>query len=219
MNILSTGVYQWAEYGTQMPAINDSLQQHPANVTGLSGDERATVLRVKGGDHEAFGELVKKYMQRAYYGALGLTGSHDDALELSQEAFARAFQARASIDPDRPFYTWYYQILRRLCFNLGRDESSRRKSLQQQSSWLVSEEQERQAHNPDALLLQQQLLERCQVAIESLPDAEREIIVLRELQDLSYQEIAGLLGIPVGTVMSRLYTARKHLASSLTELL
>lgn len=202
-----------------MPAINDTLPQAPGGFTELPGAERKIVLRMQGGDQQAFGELVVKYMQRAYYGALGLTGSHDDALELSQEAFARAFQARASIDPDRPFYTWYYQILRRLCFNRGRDESSRRKSLQQQSSWLVSEEQERQAHNPDALLLQQQLLERCQVAIESLPDAEREIIVLRELQDLSYQEIAGLLGIPVGTVMSRLYTARKHLASSLTELL
>jgi RNA polymerase sigma-70 factor, ECF subfamily len=199
----------------------EMIQSCPTSTTSAAHlqDERETVLRVQAGDQQAFGELVKKYMQRAYYGALGLTGSHDDALELSQEAFARAFRACASIDPDRPFYTWYYQILRRLCFNLRRDESSRRKSLQQQSSWLVSEEQERQAHNPDALLLQQQLLERCQVAIESLPDAEREIIVLRELQDLSYQEIAGLLGIPVGTVMSRLYTARKHLASSLTELL
>jgi len=68
-------------------------------------------------------------------------------------------------------------------------------------------------------LLQQQMQDRCRLAIEALPDAEREIIVLRELQDLSYQQIAGLLDIPVGTVMSRLYTARKRLASSLTELL
>lgn len=197
------------------------IQSCPTSTTSAAHlqDERETVLRVQQGDQQAFGELVSKYMKRAYYGALGLTGSHDDALELSQEAFARAFRARASIDPERPFYTWYYQILRRLCFNLGRDETSRRKSLQQQSSWLVSEEQQRQEHSPDAVLLQQQTQDRCRLAIEALPDAEREIIVLRELQDLSYQEIAGLLDIPVGTVMSRLYSARKRLASSLTELL
>jgi RNA polymerase sigma-70 factor (ECF subfamily) len=56
-------------------------------------------------------------MQRAYFGALGLVGSHDDALDLSQEAFARAYRARESIDPNRPFYAWVYQIVRRLCFN------------------------------------------------------------------------------------------------------
>jgi RNA polymerase sigma-70 factor (ECF subfamily) len=202
-----------------MPAINDSLPQNRAGFIEQSSDERETVLRVQSGDQQAFGELVRKYMQRAYYGALGLTGSHEDALDLSQEAFARAFRARTSIDPERPFYTWYYQILRRLCFNRGRDESSRRKKLRQQSCWLISEEQDRQTASPDAVMLQQQLQERCGLAIETLPDAEREIIVLRELQDLSYQEIAGLLDIPVGTVMSRLYTARKRLASSLAELL
>ena len=61
-------------------------------------------------------------MQRAYYTALGLVGNHDDALDLSQEAFARAFRARATIDAERPFFPWLYQIIRRLCFNHARDE-------------------------------------------------------------------------------------------------
>lgn len=201
-----------------MPAIDEpALQPDTAGVT-QSRDEREIVRRIQAGDHQAFGELVTKYMKRAYYGALGLTGSHEDALELSQEAFARAFRARESIDPDRPFYTWYYQILRRLCFNLGRDESGRRQKLQAQGSWLVSEEEQRQEGGPEAALLRSQLQQRARLAIESLPANEREIIVLRELQDNSYQEIAELLDIPVGTVMSRLYSARKRLAAALAEL-
>jgi RNA polymerase sigma-70 factor (ECF subfamily) len=158
-------------------------------------------------------------MHRAYYGALGLTGSHDDALELSQEAFARAFRARAGIDPDRPFYTWYYQILRRLCFNRGRDTNARQARLKEQSSWLIAEAEDRGTKNPEKQLQLEQLQERTRSAIEDLPDKEREIITLRELQDMSYQDIAGLLGIPVGTVMSRLYTARKRLATQLADLL
>jgi RNA polymerase sigma-70 factor (ECF subfamily) len=202
-----------------MSAIDESPDfsaHHDANA--VSG-EREIVMRVQSGDQQAFGELVMKYMQRAYYGALGLTGSHDDALELSQEAFARAFRARASIDPERSFYTWYYQILRRLCFNLGRDGKIRREKLQAQSSWLVAEAESRQPQNPDMQLQAEQLSARSRSAIEALPDAEREIIVLREFQDMSYQDIATLLDIPIGTVMSRLYTARKRLATTLADLL
>ena len=73
--------------------------------------DRALVLRAQGGERAAFGELVTRYMQRAYYTALGLVGTHDDALDLSQEAFARAFRARGTIDPERPFFPWLYQII------------------------------------------------------------------------------------------------------------
>ncbi len=164
--------------------------------------ERDIVRRVQAGDREAFGLLVSTYMQRAYYGALGLVGSHEDALDLSQEAFVRAFRARASIDPERPFYTWYYQILRRLCFNLGRDGKTRRERIKEASSWLVAQEEKRSPPQPQDQLELQELQARTRNAIEALPDAEREIIVLREFEDRSYKEIAALLDIPMGTVMS-----------------
>lgn len=196
-----------------------AIENHMDNVAVYDLGERDMVLRAQSGDQRAFGELVTKYMQRAYFGALGLTGSHDDALELSQEAFARAFRARASIDPERPFYTWYYQILRRLCFNLGRDTKTRRDHLQAQTSWLVSEAESRGPQGPEAQLQHDQLQARAAAAIAGLGDTEREIIVLRELQDMSYQDIASLLDIPVGTVMSRLYTARKRLATTLADIL
>ncbi len=182
------------------------------------GEECDWLRRVQAGDREVFGKLVSRYMQRAYYGALGLVGSHADALDLSQEAFVRAFRARATLDPERPFYTWYYQILRRLCFNQGRDQRNRQRLHIEAESWLVSEAYSRGAFPPEQQSETDELYQRIRRAIEALPDTEREIIVMRELEELSYREIAELLEIPQGTVMSRLYTARKRLATELLEL-
>ena len=71
--------------------------------------ERELVLRAQAGESAAFGELVQRYMRRAYFAALGLVGSPEDARDLSQEAFVRAFRARQRINPDLPFYAWLYQ--------------------------------------------------------------------------------------------------------------
>ena len=92
-------------------------------------DDSELITRAKAGDTAAFGALVTRYMRQAYFSAIGLVGSREDALDLSQEAFARAFHARKTIDPDRPFYAWYYTILRRLCFNWLRDRRARRAAL------------------------------------------------------------------------------------------
>ena len=110
--------------------------------------EAILVRRVRAGDTTAFGELVSIYMQRCYYAALGMVGSPQDAEDLSQEAFARAFKARARLDPERPFYPWLYQILRRLCYNFTRDTSSRRRKLERAGGWLVAEATVRAASMP-----------------------------------------------------------------------
>lgn len=174
--------------------------------------DRTLVLRAQRGERAAFGELVTRYMQRAYYTALGLVGNHDDALDLSQEAFARAFRARARIDPERPFFPWLYQIIRRLCFNHTRDQRSRRLKLEKAGSWLTDTTMGRRPLSPDQAVIRTELREQVGAAIERLPERERETLVLREFEELRYREIAELLGIPVGTVMSRLYRARRSLA-------
>ncbi len=97
----------------------------------LATSDRDLAVRVRRGDAEAFGDLVERYKRRAYYAALGLVGSHEDALDLSQEAFARAFRARKTLDPERPFYAWLYQIIRRLCFNFHRDRKTRRRYMEE----------------------------------------------------------------------------------------
>ena len=182
-------------------------------VEHLGGEtDRVLVVRAQRGERAAFGELVTRYMQRAYYTALALVGNHDDALDLSQEAFAKAFRARATIDPERPFFPWLYQIIRRLCFNHTRDQRSRRLELEKAGGWLTDATMGRRPLSPDQAAERAELREQVAEAIERLAEREREVLVLREFEELSYREIAELLGVPIGTVMSRLYRARRFLA-------
>ncbi len=178
--------------------------------------EAVLVRRARAGETAAFGELVSIYMQRCYYVALGMVGSPQDAEDLSQEAFARAFRARARLDPDRPFYPWLYQILRRLCFNFTRDTSARRRKLEYAGGWLVAEARSRAAaDDPERVRTTDALRERLEHEIAELSPTQREVFVLKEFQGLKYREIAELLDVPIGTVMSRLYAARQRLAERL----
>ena len=178
--------------------------------------EAILVRRARAGETAAFGELVSIYMQRCYYVALGMVGSPQDAEDLSQEAFVRAFRARDRLDPDRPFYPWLYQILRRLCFNFTRDTSARRRKLEYAGGWLVAEAKSRAAaDDPERARATDALRERLEREIAELSPTQREVFVLKEFQGLKYREIAELLDVPIGTVMSRLYAARQRLAERL----
>jgi RNA polymerase sigma-70 factor (ECF subfamily) len=187
------------------------------NVTQVADDDGVLIRRAQAGDAEAFGRLVERYMRRAYYSALSLVGSREDALDLSQEAFVRAFRARQTLDPERPFYAWLYQILRRLCFNFVRDRRTRLRNLEAAGSWLAAEAAGRQAVDPARALEREEERRRVGTAIELLPAREREVLALKEFEGLTYREIASLVGIPIGTVMSRLYSARQRLADALEE--
>lgn len=179
--------------------------------------DRDLILRAQTGDTRAFGELVTRHMRRAYFAALGLLGSHDDALDISQEAFVRAYHARHRLDPARPFYPWLYQILRRLCFNALRDRRARSDALIAATPWLENQANS-SAADPGRELERSELRRRIAAELEQLPAHEREVFVLREFEGLRYREIAELAEIPVGTVMSRLYSARRHLADRLGDL-
>ena len=157
-------------------------------------------------------------MRRAHRVAMGLVGNREDAHDLSQDAYVRAFRARRRLDPGRPFFPWYYQILRRLCFNFLRDRKLHRGKLEGFTPWLVETAEQRAAGDrPDRAVERAGLARRLAAAIEALPDHERETFVLREYEGLSYREIAELSEIPQGTVMSRLYNARRRLATLLED--
>lgn len=173
-------------------------------------DEETIIHRCQKGDKQAYGLLVKKYMKRAYFTALGLIGSREGALDMSQEAFVRAYRSIKRLDAERKFFTWYYQILRNLCFNFLRDRARHAR--------LFSEVGEKRLKDiPDGgqdaskHVEQEEMKEAVWKALNSLKEQEREIIILRDFQELSYKEIAELLECPMGTVMSRLYNARKAL--------
>jgi RNA polymerase sigma-70 factor (ECF subfamily) len=185
----------------------------PVTTDGLE-PEGALIRRAQGGDVEAFGVLVTKYMRPAFFSALGLVGSREDALDLSQEAFARAFRARHRIDPGRPFYAWYYTILRRLCFNWLRDRRAERAGLDRAAPWLEALAAA-QTNDPARAAEWSETRRRLADALARLGAADREVLVLKEFEDLKYREIAERLGIPIGTVMSRLYIARARLADAL----
>ena len=167
-----------------------------------------------GGDREAFGEIVRLHMKRAYRSALTLSKRHHEAMDLSQEAFARAFRAIKSFDPERPFFPWYYRILKNLWINqLRRAKSARFVS--------ISPDPERDGpqydfpsdeEGPFVAVEKREEAETLAREMAALSPEKREILNLRHFEHLSYREIAETLDIPEGTVMSRLHSARASLA-------
>jgi len=178
-------------------------------------EDREIVSLCIEGKKEAYGFIVKKYMKRAYFNALSIVKNHDDALDISQEAFIQAYKAIAKFDVSRKFYTWYYQILRNLCIN-----HLRRKSKFVDVSKFVNENGDEYYDSielvdsnadPSVLAEQNEMTQKLWKAIGLLKPAEREILMLKEVDNCSYKEISERLEIPIGTVMSRLFNARRHL--------
>lgn len=180
------------------------------DAAGAQAGEREAILRCQRGEAEAFKLLVERYQRLAYFVALGLVGCHDDAVDVSQEAFIRAFRHIRRFDAGRQFLPWFYQLLRNLCFNHLRARRAQRLLALEEAD---PQEVEAMAHDYDPeVLVERDERARCVwQAIGRLPDRYREIIVLRHFQQLSYAQMAELLSVPVGTVMSRLYHARRAL--------
>ncbi len=156
-----------------------------------------------------FESLVKANMKRAYFVALGFLGSEDDAAEISQEAFIRAYRNFKKFDKTKNFFTWYYKILKNLCLNFIRDTKTKK------NGFLEVEELNTTVDDPAEYIEKKELHEKLEKALIELDFEDREIIVLKEFQQMSYKEIAEMLKIPVGTVMSKLFYARKKLAKKL----
>ncbi|MDI6766470.1 MAG: sigma-70 family RNA polymerase sigma factor [Bacteroidota bacterium] len=166
------------------------------------------------GQKEAYGFIVKKYMRRAYFTALGLVKNHDDAVELSQDAFIRAYRTISRFDLQKNFFTWYYKILRNLCLNHLRNSSARKLENIDSINDIVDLKQD-----PSIIAERNDLTEKLWTALSILNVEEREIIILKDLEECSYKEIAERLEIQIGTVMSRLFNARKHLKEKFERLI
>ncbi len=161
-------------------------------------------------EKKEFENLVKSNMKRAYFVAYGFLGSKDDAVEISQEAFLRAYTNFKKFDRSKNFFTWYYKILKNLCLNHLRDFKAKK-----QINFLEPDVLESDDYNPGENIEREEIHQAIEEAMNTLNFEDREIIILKEFQNMSYNEIAEVLEIPVGTVMSRLYYARKKLAKKL----
>jgi RNA polymerase sigma-70 factor (ECF subfamily) len=152
-------------------------------------------------------------MKDAYFIALGLVGNREDALDLSQEAFIRAYNNIESFNSKRNFFPWFYQILRNLCFShLRKRKRERARFTFDLDSERQTFEPETQEHfSPELVAERNETKDRLWKAISKLEPKHREVIILRHFQDLSYEEISKVLLCNKGTVTSRLYYARKRL--------
>jgi RNA polymerase sigma-70 factor (ECF subfamily) len=181
----------------------------------LQENDKDVIERWRNGDRSAFETLVRRHMADAYLTALGITGNAEDARDLSQEAFVKAFQARKKFDPQRPFYPWFYRILKNHCLNFVQRVRKKTESL-----YYGDHEDERFASSGPTQLECMEKHERVELmrrAIDQLSFEHREVIVLKNFRGLSYREMAKLLDTPIGTIMSRLYYARKALKEIILE--
>jgi len=165
-------------------------------------------------DFEAF---VKQHMKTAYLTALGLVGNREDALELSQEAFFRAYQHYDQLQAQGKFFAWFYQILRNLCFSHLRKRRLRQATELPQAEGCEPTAAGDDGFRPDAIAEHDERRDAVWRALGRLSETHREIIILRHFENLSYEKIAQTLMCNPGTMMSRLYHARKRLKEILEQ--
>ena len=171
-------------------------------------DDQAAIKRCQTGEVNAFRHIVEQYQTEAMGHALAILRNREDAKDAVQEAFVRAFRALNRFDTGRRFYPWFYTILRNCCYKLAARRPPQRSQSDQRSEVFVeprNEDGERESRLLDKALLR-------------LSAEDRELLTLKHLDGLRYAELAERLRIPAGTVMSRLYHARRRLRAEINQL-
>lgn len=178
----------------------------------------------KKGNEEVFEEIVRRYQKKVYNTTYRMMGNHEDASDLAQEAFIRIYRNLHSFKGKSSFSTWLFTVTTNVC----RDEMRKRqRRLQAQS---LSEpvqfedgEVEREIADdsmaPEIVSLHREMHDEIQAVIEQLPPEQKEAIVLREFQGFSYEEIAEISGVAVGTIKSRISRARQSMKKELSALI
>lgn len=187
----------------------------------MASSDWELVQRAQGGDRDAFRELVERYQRRIAALALGMLRNQEDALDVVQETFTKAYQNLGRFKGDASFYTWVYRIAYNLCID------SQRRATKQAEVPLEPEMPAEHPPVPDGAPQNQpferasdaEIGRRMREAIRELTPDHRAVILLREVEGLSYAEISQVLDCPKGTVMSRLHYARRQLQARLRGLL
>ncbi len=188
-------------------------------MTPESSDEQSLIDRAREGDADAYGELVGRHQDRIYNAACYLLGDREQARDITQEVFVRAYEKLEGFRGDAKFYTWLYSIMLNMVRNVWRKRSRR--------STMVRLDKERSddetgavdppspRNGPFETLDRRDRAERVREGIERLEESRKEIIVLRDIEGLSYEQISDIMELPMGTVKSRLYRARRRLKEEL----
>ena len=188
-----------------------------------AGDDRALVKAAQRGDEQAFRKLVERYQRRVIQLALGMTKDPDEAMDIAQETFVKVHRYLPSFKGDSSFFTWTYRIAMNLCL-----DAQRRKGRVDRIEMEEGEQAEIEAAmdppssalaGPQRQALNAELRGKIEEALATLSENHRAILLLRELEGLSYEELSKVLGIRKGTVMSRLFHARLRMQNKLREYL
>ena len=178
------------------------------------------IARAVAGEHGAFGDLMERYQERVFRMLTRYAGNRTEAEDLTQEVFLKVFRKLHTFQQDSQFYTWVYRI----AVNTASDQLSR-KSRRRLHLVEDGETLERAAHrtegpgeSADTPLLEEEVREVTRAVLATLPDKYRSILVLREYEDLSYNEISEVLELNLGTVESRLFRARQRFKEALTRM-
>ena len=197
--------------------IFQTMEQNPSPARIDDGNvDFELMARIGDGDHEAFRELVERHQNTVIGTVAKMLGNPSDAEAISQQVFLRIWRNARRYRPDARFTTYLFTITRNLVFN-----ETRRRGRKKEVS---ADEREENSHHqiedspdrrPDAELLQAELREAIDAAIAALPESQRMAVVLRRYQQLSYEEIAAVLGLSVSAVKSLLFRARSALRETL----
>lgn len=183
--------------------------------------EAELLIAVKNGDATAYQGLVEKYQNRVYHLVYGMVRNREDAADITQDAFVKAYQKIDSFRLESSFYTWLYRIAMNQAIDFLRKRKRRGTSEFDES--IAARESDgsiAESHNstsPRKALERKQLYKQIMDALEQLPEDQKQVILLREVEGLSYKEICDIMGIPEGTVMSRLFYARKKMQKLLRD--
>ena len=189
----------------------------------MKSDDAALIERCRAGDIAAFEPLVEKYRQRVWRLAYNVLRDREEAWDVAQEAFVRAWQALPNFRGQSAFYTWLFRIVMNVAADRARARAARGRAFGTEripeEDWdrvLVDQPDDAR---PDAAAAGAEQRARIEKALATLSADHRRIVVLSDIEGLSYREIADVLEIPMGTVMSRLHNARKRLKGALGPLL
>ena len=189
---------------------NDPIATSLANTDAL-------IERCLAGDQTAWEQIVRQHWRKVFNLAYKFVGRHDEAEDLTQDIFLKIFKALHTFDRRANFQTWLISISRNLCIDHYRSVRKERETMARDvdASQLMPVSRERSPHGE---LEQIDLRKRIRLALAELPPTLRQAVVLRDLQEFSYQEIADQLGLPEGTVKSRINRGRLELARQLRRL-
>lgn len=179
-------------------------------------DEEQLIQAALAGESHAFGQLVERYQDRLYSAMVSVVGSTDEAEDVVQEAFIQAYVKLNTFQMNAKFFTWLYRI----AFNyaLSRRRKNRGKVSLDQNRETTGNEPTDDHEGPDADMVRNESISLVRRALDRLSEDHRSILVLREMQSMSYEHIAEILGIEIGTVRSRLNRARTQLKAQLEQM-